>query len=140
MIRSLAHVAVRVSQIDPALEFYCGKLGIQEAFRLTRPDGSIWIIYLKLGNGTFIELFPGANPDHRAPGDAVGTNHFCIEVDNVEQTVAEWREKGLEPLSGPAVGKDGAAQAWFQDPDGNRFEIQQYLPDSLQLKSQESSR
>jgi len=133
MIRSLAHVAVRVSDIVPALDFYCSKIGLEEAFRLTRDDGAVWIVYLKLGNQTFIELFPGANRESRAPGDAVGTNHFCIEVDNVEETVAAWKLKGLNPISGPSVGKDGAAQAWYADPDGNRFEIQQYLPDALQL-------
>ena len=133
MIRSLAHVAVRVSKLEPALEFYAGKLDLQEAFRLTREDGTVWIVYLRLGNNTFIELFPGANPESRAPGDAVGTNHFCIEVDDVNETVAALRRKGVEPISGPSVGKDNAAQAWYQDPDGNRFEIQQYLPGALQL-------
>jgi lactoylglutathione lyase len=132
MIRSLAHVAVRVSDIAPALDFYCSKLGLEEAFRLTKEDGAVWIVYLKLGNHTFIELFPGANRESRAPGDAVGNNHFCIEVDNVEETVAAWKQKGLTPISGPSVGKDGAAQAWYADPDGNRFEIQQYLPNALQ--------
>ena len=135
MIQSLAHVAVRVSDLDRALSFYTGKLGLQEAFRLTRPDGTVWIVYLKCGNTTFIELFPGANPESRAPGDAVGTNHFCLQVDNVEQTVAEWRGRGAEPISGPSVGQDGAAQAWYADPDGNRFEIQQYLPHALQLQN-----
>lgn len=133
MIRSLAHVAVRVSQLQPALDFYTGKLGLQEAFRLTRDDGTVWIVYLKLGNNTFIELFPGGNPESHAPGDAVGTNHFCIQVDDVNETVACLRDKGVEPTSGPSVGKDHAAQAWYQDPDGNRFEIHQYLPGALQL-------
>jgi catechol 2,3-dioxygenase-like lactoylglutathione lyase family enzyme len=133
MIRSLAHVAVSVSDIEPALDFYCRQLGLEEAFRLTREDGTVWIVYLKLGNGTFIELFPGGSRDKRAPAGAVGTNHFCIEVDNVEATVANWRERGLEPISGPSVGLDHAAQAWYADPDGNRFEIQQYLPGALQL-------
>jgi len=133
LIRSLAHVAVRVSAIEPALEFYCGKFGLSEAFRLHHPDGSVWIVYLKVGNGTFIELFPGGNPESKVPGDAVGANHFCIEVDSVEAMVAALKSRGVEPISGPSVGKDHAAQAWFKDPDGNRFEIHEYLPGAMQL-------
>ncbi|HET6384077.1 MAG TPA: VOC family protein [Armatimonadota bacterium] len=133
MIQSLAHVAVRVSDLSAALDFYCGKLGLEEAFRLTRPDGTVWIVYLKCGNTTFIELFPGANRESRAPGDAVGTNHFCLQVDNVQETVEALKARGVDPISGPSVGQDKAAQAWYQDPDGNRFEIQQYLSGAMQL-------
>ena len=133
MIVSLAHVAVRVSALEPAIEFYCQKIGLTEAFRLTGPEGQVWIVYLKVGNGTFIELFPGGEPGNRAPGDVLGPNHFCIQVDDVEATVKQWRSRGIEPTSGPSIGKDGAAQAWFADPDGNRFEIHQYLPGALQL-------
>ena len=132
MIRSLAHVAVRVSNLDAALEFYCGKLGLEEAFRLSSPEGKPWLVYLKVGGGTFIELFPGGDPASRASDNAVGPCHFCIEVDDVAATAAGWNAQGVETLSGPSIGADNSVQAWFADPDGNRFEIHQYLANSKQ--------
>jgi lactoylglutathione lyase len=122
-----------VSDLNAALDFYCSKIGLQEAFRLINAEGKVWIVYLRVSDRTFIELFPGGNPASHAPGDAVGAVHFCLEVDSVEDAVALWKERGVNPISGPSVGMDQAAQAWFQDPDGNRFEIHQYLPGAKQL-------
>ena len=33
------------------------------------------------------------------------------------------------------MGADGNWQAWIEDPDGNRIELMQMMPDSLQLEA-----
>ena len=61
MITGIGHVAFRVTDLERALEFYCDKLGFHEAFRLDREgEPSPWIVYLQIGPGQFVELFPGA--------------------------------------------------------------------------------
>lgn len=55
MIIGLGHVAYKVKDLDESLEFYCGKLGLKEAFRLNHENGELMLVYLKVVEGQFIE-------------------------------------------------------------------------------------
>ena len=61
MITGIAHLAFHITDLDRSLQFYCKRLGFQEAFRLDREgEHSPWIVYLQAAPGQFLELFPGA--------------------------------------------------------------------------------
>ena len=133
MITQVGHAAYVVKDIEAARRYYCDGLGIEEAFQLHNDDGSLWIVYMNAGNGTFVELFP--DPDFE-PNDAnVSYKHLCLLVDDIETTVAEMKSRGVEFTSGINQGKDGNSQAWTRDPDGNRIELMQIAPDSDQAKA-----
>jgi len=132
MITSIGHVAVRVSDLEKALDFYQKVLGLPEIFRLKHDDGRPWLVYLKVGDDTFVELFPEGGPRGEVQGNPVGYVHLCLHVDNMEETLAELAERGLDTSKGPSKGKDGNWQYWLADPDGNRIELMQIMPDSLQ--------
>jgi lactoylglutathione lyase len=152
MVRQLGHVALQVKDLDRALRFYCDGLGLAEAFRLNHDDGSPWIVYLTVGNGTFIELFPvspakelGAR-DVAAPREVAppakpvtpvvsGLLHVCLLVDDIQDAQARLRLAGIEPDGPPTVGKDHNWQLWVTDPDGNRIELMQISPGSPQARS-----
>ena len=133
MITHLGHVAYSVSDLDAALDFYCAKLGLAEAFRLYHDDGTPWIIYLLVGQGGFVELFPGGQP---GAGKVEGSyRHLCLAVDDMTATLADLKARGL-PLEGEANhGQDGNTQFWLTDPDGNRIELMQIHPASLQAQA-----
>ena len=61
MITDIGHAAFAAHDLDRALEFYA-LLGIREAFRLNREDGSLMLIYLHVAGDRFIEVFPGGPP------------------------------------------------------------------------------
>lgn len=132
MIIGIGHVAYSVSDLEASLEFYCQKLGLTEAFRLTHDDGTPWIVYVLAGDG-FIELFPGGQP--RA-GEVEGSyRHLCLVVDDMAATLKDLQARGLG-LEGEATrGKDGNLQYWLTDPDGNRIELMEIHADSLQAKA-----
>lgn len=133
MITQLGHVAYSVSNLDAALDFYCVKLGLSEAFRLFHDDGSPWIVYLLVGHGGFLELFPGGQP---GAGRVEGSyRHLCLVVDDMAATLAELRARGMALAGEANVGKDGNTQFWLTDPDGNRIELMQIAPDSLQAQA-----
>lgn len=134
MITQLAHTAYRVRDADASLAFYA-KLGIREAFRLHQDDGSLWIVYLQINENQFLELFPGASRTVTTAPDSIGYHHFCLEVDNLAATVAELEARGVTIDRPIKLGKDGNLQAWIVDPDGNRIELMQILPDSLQARA-----
>jgi lactoylglutathione lyase len=133
VITHLGHVAYSVSDVDSALDFYCAKLGLTEAFRLHHEDGTPWIVYVLVGQGGFIELFPGGKPD--AGRVESSYRHLCLAVDDMDATLAELQARGL-PLEGAANrGKDGNVQFWLTDPDGNRIELMEIHPESLQAQA-----
>jgi lactoylglutathione lyase len=58
-------------------------------------------------------------------------SHYCLTVDDLPATLQELADRGLE-ISGPRFGLDGNWQYWVTDPDGNRIELMQMMPDSKQ--------
>jgi lactoylglutathione lyase len=134
-ITALAHVAIRSKDVERSVAFYAGRLGFTEMMRLNFDDGRLMLVYLRITDTMFLELFPDAEGD-RAPGKmAVGINHFCLEVDDLEAVVARLAAADV-PLTQPLKkGLDGNWQAWIEDPDGVRIELMQMMPDSAQAKA-----
>ncbi len=133
-VSGLAHVAIRVTDIDRALDFYVSKLGFERLMHLDRDD-KLWLVYLRVTDNQFIELFLDGVGD-RAPGPEVtGYNHLCLSVPDIDKSVAELQDAGIE-LSRPKVlGLDGNWQCWIEDPDGHRIEIMQMMSDSMQSRA-----
>jgi lactoylglutathione lyase len=133
MITQLAHAAYRVRDLDASLAFYA-KLGVREAFRLYR-DGATWIVYLQVNETQFLELFPTPTLALDGSAAAVSYHHFCLQVDDIESTVQTIEERGVVIDRPITMGLDGNWQAWIVDPDGNRIELMQIMPESLQAKA-----
>ena len=135
MITGIGHVAIRVGDLTTALAFYRDVLGLPEVFRLNHDDGSPWLVYLKVNDDSFVELFPGGSPRPEARGNPVGCIHFCLHVDDMGKTLADLATRGVDASQAPTKGKDGNWQFWLTDPDGNRIELMQLMPDGLQRKA-----
>lgn len=134
-ITSVGHVAIKVTDLDRSLDFYINKLGFPEMLRLHKDDGSTWLVYLRITDSQYLEVFPGAEND-RAPGwNANGINHMCLTVDNIDEVLARVAAVGLELLLPLKTAIDGNRQAWLEDPDGNRIELMEMAEDSLQLQA-----
>jgi lactoylglutathione lyase len=138
-ITGIGHVAIRVKDIDRTLDFYIGKLGFSEMMRLDR-DGRLWLLYLRITDDQYLEVFPEAAGDRASPAEANGLNHLCLTVNNIDAAVAELAKAGIPLRSPKKLGADGNMQAWIEDPDGNRIELMQMAPDSLQAKAIERVR
>lgn len=130
----LGHVAVHVTDLDRALTFYCGTLGLTEGFRLTNDAGEPWLVYVLVDERSSIELFPGGDA---APAERprYGNVHICLLVDDIHATVEDLRRRGLHLEGAPTLGLDGNYQYWLKDPDGNPIELMQIMPESLQMKA-----
>jgi lactoylglutathione lyase len=139
-IAGLAHVAIKVTDLDRSLDFYIGKLGFPEMLRLHKDDGSTWLVYLRITDDQYLEVFPGAEND-RAPGwDANGMNHMCLAVEDIGAVVQRIEAAGIPLLLPLKLAVDGNWQAWIEDPDGNRIELMEMDSNSLQLKAIERLR
>jgi catechol 2,3-dioxygenase-like lactoylglutathione lyase family enzyme len=114
--------AIAVSDIDRAVEFYEGKLGLSSDG--DDPDGGRTY---QCGGGTTVHVFP--SPFARATGATAAG----FVVDDVEATVDDLVANGVTPeqySEGPfATDEKGLARigdfvgAWVKDPDGNVIAI-----------------
>ena len=130
----MGHIALRVNDLETSLSFY-RKLGFPEFLRLTQEDGRTWIVYLKVSDDLFIELFPGGDGGDVAAPERTGVNHLCLTTDDIEATAAHLASVGIEataPLVPTRRGVDGNRGMWIADPDGNRIEIMEMAPDCVQ--------
>jgi catechol 2,3-dioxygenase-like lactoylglutathione lyase family enzyme len=128
VITNLAHVCFVVNDLQKAIDFYCGKLGLQQAFEFRNEKGELFGVYIKAGPRSFIEIFEKSGSK---PAGECSYSHLCLEVDDIEKTVKALRDGGLE-VSDPELGCDQSWQAWLADPEGNRIELHAYTPASWQ--------
>jgi lactoylglutathione lyase len=136
MITDLGHSAFAAYDIDETIGFY-QMLGIEEAFRLHKDDGSLMLVYLHVAGDRFIEVFPGGPlPD---PDRTQSFMHICLLTDDLHADVEQLRENGASIDREPTVGLDGNWQAWTRDPDGNEIELMQLSEGSPQWRTARSA-
>ena len=134
---TLGHVALRVNDLDRSLDFYT-KLGFPEFLRLNNADGRPWIVYLRITDDCFLELFPGGTGEPAAGPKSTGVNHLCLTTDDIEKTADHLKSVGIEassPLVPDKRGVDGNRGMWVTDPDGNRIEIMEMAPGCIQYEA-----
>jgi len=117
------------------LRFYRDIIGLPEAFRILRVDGSVSLIYLHIDGEIFLELFAAAADDPPVTARRVGYDHICFVYDDLRVALVELAARGLAVDGEPTIRPDGNLKYWASDPDGNRVELTQILPDSLQSRA-----
>ena len=133
-VSSIAHVAIRVKDIASILDFYCNKLGFAEMLRLDRDD-RLWLVYLRITDDQYLEVFPDGEGERASEREAVGYNHLCLAVPDIDQTVVELEAAGIALIRPKALGADGNFQCWIEDPEGHRIELMQMAENSMQAKA-----
>lgn len=118
------HVAVICSDYQKSKEFYVEKLGFEIENEVFREERNSYKLDLKIAGIYQIELFSFPNPPERVNSpEARGLRHLAFEVDNVEKTVAELNEKGIEtePIRIDEI--TGKKFTFFKDPDNLPLEV-----------------
>ena len=133
-VSCITHIAIRVKDIARSLEFYVDRLGFKEMLRLER-DGKLWLLYLRITDTQYLEIFPDGEGERAAEREAVGYNHMCFEVPDIEQAARELEAMGIPLVRPKILAADGNWQTWIEDPDGHRIELMQMAEDGLQLKA-----
>lgn len=130
MLRTLAHVMVKVRDLEESVSFYRDLLGLEEAFRLYGDDGAVRIVYLHVGDRQFVELSKGAAEDPATP--SVGYTHMCFEVQRIQQLYERLLPTGCVVEGSLRRGRDKSWQFWIKDLSGNRIELMEYNDESEQ--------
>lgn len=118
------HIAIIVSDYEVSKDFYVNKLGFQIIRENYRPERNDWKLDLKVNETTELEIFGVKNPPARVTRpEAAGLRHLAFFTDNIEETVAELKEKGIvtEPIRVDEF--SGKKFTFFADPDGLPIEL-----------------
>jgi len=131
-ISQIAHWALKVSDVERSLAFYRDTLGFPEMMRLHHDDGSLFLIYLRVTDQQFLEIFPEGAGAMAPDENANAINHICLQVANIAATAEALHKAGVSLFREPKLGVDGNNQCWIKDPDGNRIEFMEMLPGNMQ--------
>jgi len=140
VIKSINHVALSVSNLDRAIEFYRDALGMGFVVRtpfagdeyeavlgLEGAQGQVAL--LRLGE-VHIELFEFERPkpgplDPNYPVSDHGISHFCLEVTDIQGEYERLKAAGARFHCPPQHFFGTAIATYGRDPDGNVFELLQ---------------
>lgn len=112
--RRVHHVSLNVTDLDAAMEFYTGVLGLGV---LDRPAFGFPGAWLDAGEQQIhlIEVADAVAPKGQ---------HFALQVDDLSATSATLRARGVE-VSPPSEIDGVCVQAFMSDPTGNLIELNQ---------------
>jgi catechol 2,3-dioxygenase-like lactoylglutathione lyase family enzyme len=127
--KGFSHVAVRITDVDRAREFYEKVIGLK---KIPRPAIKIPGEWYGIGDNQ-LHLIGG---ERRREGMDPTGPHMAIQVEDLEATKKALTEMGVPFLDAasmmgglitPEVQRLAGRQVWVQDPDGNVIELQQRL-------------
>lgn len=136
IFEGLGHLAFKVKDLDASIAFY-DKLGFPEFLRLLNDKGDPWIVYLRITDEIYLELFPKGVGDKVPEADRIGLTHLCLTVKDIDAAEAQLKAVGV-PLSRPRKegrGVDRNRGMWIEDPDGHRIEIMEMAADCIQYEA-----
>ena len=117
------HTMLRVRDLDAALDFFVGKLGLRELRREPHDAGQYTLVFLGTGapdDPAQIELtYNWDQKDAYPTGRFFG--HLAFEVADIYETCGRLRELGVAILRPP---RDGH-MAFIKSPDGHSIELLQ---------------
>ncbi len=119
----LIHTCYRITDIDRSVAFY-EALGFEEVGRVPIRDEATNVFMNIPGDGDMprLELTYNHGVDSYELG--TGYNHIALTVDDLDGTLAQLGEKGIEPEKPPYQVRAGGSRICFvRDPDGYRIEL-----------------
>jgi lactoylglutathione lyase len=117
----LIHTCYRIGNIDRSVAFY-EALGFEEMGRFPIRDEAINVFMGLPDDGARLELTYNHGVDSYELG--TGYNHIAITTSDLDATLADLAEQGIEPEKPPYTVREGGSRICFvRDPDQYRVEI-----------------
>src|ERR1700683_526342 len=129
-IVGISHIGLRTADLAAARKFYSGVLGFAEPFSLDDPPGKLLLIYFKVNDHQYIEVFPELKDSMQ---DRL--SHIAFETTDAEQLRAYLASRGVKVPDKLDPMLDGNRGFEVPGPDGHTIEFVQYMPGSLHSRN-----
>lgn len=120
---ALLHTCYRIGDIERSVAFY-EALGFEERGRLPIGDEAVNVFMNQPGDGEMprLELTYNFGVDRYDIGTGYG--HIALSIEDLDSTLEQLAEKGIEPERPPYRVREGGSRLCFvRDPDGYRIEL-----------------
>jgi lactoylglutathione lyase len=124
------HVAFKVSDVERSVRWYADALGARKVFHAKQQGERPELMFLEFAKGQFVEFFTNGKNKLQPPADAIGYQHFCLLVDDLEQALRHLAGMNVFPHRGPFPGRANYRIAFISDPDGNVIELMEVSRES----------
>jgi len=117
MIKKIDHIGIAVKDLAATLAFYEGMLGLKSVETEVVEDQKVKVAFLPTGDSE-VELLESTSPDGAIAKfiekNGEGIQHIAFRVENLEQRLAELKEKGVRLIDQkPRRGAGGANIAFL---------------------------
>src|SRR3954447_4372441 len=120
-IAQVSTVIVPVADVDAAIDFYVGKLGLEKRVDVPFPGGEYrWVEVAPAGRETTIAIAPPA------PGEEAEPRHtgISLRTDDIEATHASLKDAGVDVDAEVShMGDPVPPMFWFRDHEGNTLMV-----------------
>ena len=123
----LDHVAVPVSDMEAALQFYGEQLGLQFMFREVDPVEQEDFAYFELEGGNLELLKSLAHPFDKPDIKPPYCPHLALATSDMNATLRLIQEQGLRLIKGPLQIEGKVTWLYIADPDNNVIEFVQWF-------------
>ncbi len=121
------HMAVPVSDMDAAIQFYAEKLGLQLIFREVDPVQQEEFAFFNLDGGN-LELLRSLVASHEKPViKPPYCPHIALATDDMTATLKLIHDYGIPIVKGPLQIDGKVMWLYVADPDNNVIEFVQWL-------------
>ena len=121
------HAAFQVSDINRSIDFYVNKLGFKLLSNEVNEEEQEAFAFVVNGDARIELLQDLAGPYEMPSVKRPYCPHFCLETDNMNQTVKMLKENNINIIRGPLEIKGEETWIYFSDPDNNVLEFIQWF-------------
>lgn len=124
-LKHIHHIAIITSDYEKTKDFYVKKLGFKILSENHREDRADIKLDLQMGDCQ-LEVFVTKNaPERPSYPEALGLRHLAFKVKDIEKTVSELNDMGIEtePIRYDIFTEE--KMTFFKDPDGLPIEIRE---------------
>ena len=116
-ILKIDHLGIAVANVDEALKFYSGMLGLAAQGVETVAEQKVKVVFLPMGDSEF-ELLESTDPEGPIAKfiekKGAGMQHVALRVDDIDAALAELKQKGVALIDQtPRYGAGGARIAFL---------------------------
>lgn len=123
-LNTIHHIAIIVSNLEAAKDFYVNKLGFEIIRENHRPEKHDTKLDLRVDENTELEIFAVESaPERPSYPEACGLRHLAFYVSDVKEIVRELESLGIECEPIRIDDYTGKKMTFFRDPDGLPLEI-----------------
>jgi lactoylglutathione lyase len=115
------HTMVRVTNLDAAVDFYCGALGLVELERREHTQGRFTLVFLAAPGDESAQVELTYNWDPESYGGGRNFGHLAYEVDDIYATCQRLMDRGVTINRPPRDGR----MAFVRSPDRISIELLQ---------------